>query len=640
MACRLTEIEGSSRLGCLIQICFFLCFLCRFTYSMKVSDLPSENDTDATPNNESAVDCTPWKAHFFYAPPLHHSTIDKGLGNNASSYQPSFLELTEAVRKYREMSQGIVRQLSLSHEVALRTEQLFLSRYRMDSEPGLLSRQLEKKISKVAELLEKNSFVLEDILKPFPVSLGYSRFTNSGCERPTSIENASATPNQKFDSDLEAFSETASTLLARYIPPYNMASQSKRSNNGFESEDQPYEDASQIIAHMTRDWSISGSSIRELTYGWIMDQLWNYHKQIKGDSCDAHASLLRSTLSPVLVAGAGLGRLAFDIAFAYEEFQTQSHSTDIVAKQLYHPFEVEAVDSSIVMASAAHHVFHGFSLARKRDCENIVTRDWTEIRRRDNITHHQKEICPFTSDPFLNEVDTEKRWEAILFPDTKAQNINLWTNQRSKFKGSVVFTNSPDLSYTIGDFVTTYASKSKHQMYGAIATCYFIDTATNVYEYIMTIKNLLRHRTHDRSNESQEKTSSHDGSGLWINVGPLQWHRNAQLQPSVDELRQMVELFGFTIHHWEVEDRIIGYRHSDDVGSYDSSPFKSDTNSKSRFTRSEGYRPLKFVASLSSKATDADGPNLLPLMEKLRLSTGRESMLRHNLASEIGDTRL
>jgi len=431
---------------------------------------------------------------------------------------------------------------------------------------------------------------------------------------------------------LEPFSETVATtpLLARYIPPYNTVSQSKRSNNGFESEDQPYEDASQIIAHLTRDWSIGGSFIRELTYGWITDQLWKYHKQIKHDSGDADASLLRSTLSPVLVPGAGMGRLAFDIAFAYEEFQTQTDSINIVAKQFYHPFEVEAVDSSIVMASAAHHVLHGFSLAR----------DWTEFRRRENVTHHQKEIFPFTSDPFSNEVDTEKRWEAVLFPDTKALNINLWTNQRSRLQGSAIFTNSPDLSYTIGDFVTTYASKSKHQMYGAIATCYFIDTATNVYEYIMTIRNLLRHRKHETSSESQEKTSSHDGSGLWINVGPLQWHRNAQLQPSVDELRQMVELFGFTIHHWAVEDRLIGYRHPDDVGSFDSSQFKSDTNSKSRFTRSEGYRPLKFVASLSSKATDVEGPDVLPLMEKLRLSTGRQSMLRHNLASEIGDAQL
>jgi hypothetical protein len=102
----------------------------------------------------------------------------------------------------------------------------------------------------------------------------------------------------------------------------------------------------------------------------------------------------------------------------------------------------------------------------------------------------------------------------------------------------------------------------------------------------------------------------------------------------------MVELFGFTIHHWEVEDRLIGYRHPDDVGSFDSSKFKGDTNSKSRFTRSEGYRPLKFVASLSSKATDVEGPDVLPLMEKLRLSTGRQSMLRHNLESEIGDAQL
>eukprot|EP00804_Cyclotella_cryptica_P023941 CCRYP_010066-RA/>CCRYP_010066-RA protein AED:0.04 eAED:0.01 QI:0/-1/0/1/-1/1/1/0/598 len=598
---------------------------------MEVSDL-SENDTEATlhNSNEAAIDATPWKVHFFYVTPLPKSILDADLRNDESSYQPTFRELNTAVRKYREMSQGILRQLSLSHEVALRTEQLFLSSYRVNPEHGLLSRHLERKISKVAELLEQNAFVLDDVLKPFPVSLGYSRFTNGVCKLPMSIETIS--PN---DADIEPFSQIVETkpLLARYIPPYDAMSKGKRNNYGFESEDQPYEDASQIIAHITRDWTINGSSIRELTYGWIVDQLWKYHKQTDDDAFDADLSLLRSSLSPILVPGAGMGRLAFDIAFAYEGFQTETESIDNATKRYYHPFEVEAVDSSLVMASAAYHVLHGFSLARNSKS------DWT--RRTGNITHWQKKIHPFTSDPFSNEVNTEQRWEAISFPDINAININLWTNQRPRLqRPEIVFMNSPDLSYTIGDFVATYASKTKHQMYGAITTCYFIDTATNVYEYIITIRNLLRHRKHDRRNETQNKISSSDGSGLWINVGPLQWHRNAQLQPSVDELRQMMELLGFEIHHWEVEDRLIGYRHPDDVGSFESSPFKSGTNSKSRFTRSEGYRPLKFVASLSSNASVVEASDLLRLMEKLRLSTGRQSMLHHNLEDNTEESNL
>ena len=168
--------------------------------------------------------------------------------------------------------------------------------------------------------------------------------------------------------------------------------------------------------------------------------------------------------------------------------------------------------------------------------------------------------------------------------------------------------NTPSLSYTVGDFVTIYASRAKHNMYGAITTSFFIDTATNIYEYILTIKNLLR------------------SNGLWINVGPVQWHRNAQLQPTVCELRQIIELFGFTIHHWEVEDRLMGYRVQDDA---------VPSTLGSRFTRAEGYRPLKFVASYEGTS---DTDDLLPVLEKLRLSTGRKSTINQVWVTEGQNT--
>jgi hypothetical protein len=299
-------------------------------------------------------------------------------------------------------------------------------------------------------------------------------------------------------------------------------------------------------------------------------------------------------------------RLAFDIAFAREELddvQTGPSHT----KQYYYPFQVEAVDSSITMASAAHHILHISASAFDNDhvCE---PKQYNDENLFNNATRCQRTIYPFASDPFSNEVNTEKRWESASFPEVEVF-------KQHPLMQKTMFLNAPDLSYTIGDFVTTYASKAKHEMYGSIATCFFIDTATNIYEYILIIKNLLRRRGHDST--SKENSNNVTG-GLWINLGPVQWHRNAQLQPSVNELRQVIELAGFEIHHWEVEDTI-GYRHPDEVSNSDSD--------KPRFTRSEGYRPLKFVASLQHEGTDkASSSDLLPLMEKLRLITGRKSM--------------
>jgi hypothetical protein len=101
--------------------------------------------------------------------------------------------------------------------------------------------------------------------------------------------------------------------------------------------------------------------------------------------------------------------------------------------------------------------------------------------------------------------------------------------------------------------------------YHAIITCFFLDTATNVYEYIETIWNQLM------------------DDGIWINVGPLQWHPNAILQPSVNEIHDMILLKGFHILEWFIDTNPIEYRTS----------FHHPNHIRS--THYEAYRPLRFV---------------------------------------------
>ena len=104
-----------------------------------------------------------------------------------------------------------------------------------------------------------------------------------------------------------------------------------------------------------------------------------------------------------------------------------------------------------------------------------------------------------------------------------------------------------------------------------------LDTSTNVYDAIHTIAKLLRV----------------DG-GVWINVGPVQWHGNALLRPSVDELREMIEATHlYDIIHWSVDVDPIPYRHVDD------DPGSSGRTADGQFVRTthwEAYRPLRFVA--------------------------------------------
>ncbi|KAK9155307.1 hypothetical protein Sjap_002787 [Stephania japonica] len=57
-----------------------------------------------------------------------------------------------------------------------------------------------------------------------------------------------------------------------------------------------------------------------------------------------------------------------------------------------------------------------------------------------------------------------------------------------------------------GDFVEVYSDTSQKGAWDAVVTCFFLDTAHNIVEYIEIISNILR------------------VGGVWINLGPLLYH--------------------------------------------------------------------------------------------------------------------
>ena len=62
------------------------------------------------------------------------------------------------------------------------------------------------------------------------------------------------------------------------------------------------------------------------------------------------------------------------------------------------------------------------------------------------------------------------------------------------------------MNMVAGDFLSVYSSPDHHEVFDAVVTVFFIDTAPNVIRYIETVRNCLR------------------PGGVWINVGPLLWH--------------------------------------------------------------------------------------------------------------------
>ena len=59
-----------------------------------------------------------------------------------------------------------------------------------------------------------------------------------------------------------------------------------------------------------------------------------------------------------------------------------------------------------------------------------------------------------------------------------------------------------------GDFAQVYSHPSREASFDAVATCFFLDTAPNVLDYIEAIKHVL----------------IKDGTGVWVNLGPLLYH--------------------------------------------------------------------------------------------------------------------
>ncbi|KAL6512963.1 hypothetical protein OROHE_019753 [Orobanche hederae] len=88
-----------------------------------------------------------------------------------------------------------------------------------------------------------------------------------------------------------------------------------------------------------------------------------------------------------------------------------------------------------------------------------------------------------------------------------------------------------------GDFVEVYSDPSQVGVWEAVVTCFFLDTAHNIVEYIEIISRILK-----------------DG-GVWINLGPLLYHfadmynqeDEMSVELSLEDVKRVACHFGFDI---------------------------------------------------------------------------------------------
>ncbi len=128
---------------------------------------------------------------------------------------------------------------------------------------------------------------------------------------------------------------------------------------------------------------------------------------------------------------------------------------------------------------------------------------------------HQYEIYPFIHS-FSNIVFSDDQLKPIFIPDILPSDVPPNSN----------------FSMVAGDFVEVYGEEQHTEKWDCLVTCFFIDTAKNILEYIEIFHRILK------------------TGGLWINLGPLLYHYEnspgeMSIELSLDQVKSAVKEIGF-----------------------------------------------------------------------------------------------
>ncbi|KAJ6263689.1 hypothetical protein Dda_2258 [Drechslerella dactyloides] len=215
--------------------------------------------------------------------------------------------------------------------------------------------------------------------------------------------------------------------------------------------------ARSTIKQFLRDWSKEGAAERERCYGPILKAIDKYYGTVV-PPCEIR----------ILVPGAGLGRLPFEICS--RGYATEGNEFS------YH----QLIGSNFVLNAtnkADEHTIYPFCLG------------FSHHRERDNQTRGITipDVHPGT--------DLNKVLEYHVTDDCKTLPPGIYRYRPSQY-----------FSMSAGEFVDSYNIEESKETYDCVATSFFIDTARNLLKYLETIRNVLA------------------VGGLWINNGPLLWH--------------------------------------------------------------------------------------------------------------------
>ncbi|CAD7924039.1 unnamed protein product [Amoebophrya sp. A120] len=266
------------------------------------------------------------------------------------------------------------------------------------------------------------------------------------------------------------------------------------------------------LKQLVRDWSEEGKEERDLAYKPLLDALEKYlplTEEMKSGVADPRDHYR------VSVPGCGLARLLFEVVNRGYCGEGNEFSW--------------------------HMMMMGDFILNCCDEPNMYT------------------IYPWATS-YKEKITDEGRLKGIRIPDVSV--LRELTNPKRTL---------PVVGFGMasGDFTEIYGRESQVGQWDAVLTCYFVDTARNIFLYIRTIAKMLR------------------SGGVWANLGPLLWHfaetpEQHSIEVSYHELMLAVRKY-FVIR----EDRDVP------VGP----GYNFDDNS----TRNNRFRPKLFVGIRNKK---------------------------------------
>ncbi|KAL8930106.1 MAG: hypothetical protein Q9172_000191 [Xanthocarpia lactea] len=162
----------------------------------------------------------------------------------------------------------------------------------------------------------------------------------------------------------------------------------------------------------------------------------------------------------------------------------------------------------------------------------------------------QYTLFPFASD-FSNVVSRADQLKSVKIPDvhvaTALANSPGW-GEKCAFER---------MNMTAGDFTELYSDPKNKEIFEAVVTVFFLDTAQSVIKYIQTVHHCLKL------------------GGIWSNNGPLLWHWTSQaekaaknlyddqstgrmnqgsIELSVEEILKLVGSMGFEVDNQGIKD--------------------------------------------------------------------------------------